>query len=246
MKMKTTGALLLSLSALLMANSASAAVAFTDPLTASWGWERGDAETSTAWWSVIADDAGTTAFDIDSSPDITDSGFGYSELVANNSGAFVTGGGLGGNVYSFSDTPDWSLDVGTDYTLGAGTVDVYLQLKVLGTLLDFNTVELGGFGYTTADTVYSGSAGGPFGGAEEEYIFSWIGIDAADAYSLAWLALGSSMSLDEISIDIGNFAAATVIIDPPSEVPVPAALFMFGPALLGFMGLRRKTKNTVA
>ena len=31
-----------------------------------------------------------------------------------------------------------------------------------------------------------------------------------------------------------------------SNVPVPAALFMFAPALLGFMGLRRKAKNSVA
>jgi hypothetical protein len=31
-----------------------------------------------------------------------------------------------------------------------------------------------------------------------------------------------------------------------SAVPVPAALFMFAPALLGFMGLRRKAKNSVA
>ncbi|PCJ31071.1 MAG: hypothetical protein COA90_07385 [Gammaproteobacteria bacterium] len=32
----------------------------------------------------------------------------------------------------------------------------------------------------------------------------------------------------------------------PSAVPVPAALFMFAPALLGFMGLRRKAKNIAA
>jgi len=31
-----------------------------------------------------------------------------------------------------------------------------------------------------------------------------------------------------------------------SAVPVPAAVFMFAPALLGFLGLRRKAKNTVA
>lgn len=29
----------------------------------------------------------------------------------------------------------------------------------------------------------------------------------------------------------------------PGQVPVPAALFMFAPALLGFLGLRRKTKT---
>ena len=31
-----------------------------------------------------------------------------------------------------------------------------------------------------------------------------------------------------------------------SEVPLPAALFMFAPALLGLMGFRRKNKNSVA
>jgi len=31
-----------------------------------------------------------------------------------------------------------------------------------------------------------------------------------------------------------------------SEVPIPAAAFMFAPALLGFLGFRRKAKNTVA
>jgi hypothetical protein len=30
---------------------------------------------------------------------------------------------------------------------------------------------------------------------------------------------------------------------PPSEVPVPAAAFLFAPALLGFLGLRRKAKQ---
>lgn len=32
----------------------------------------------------------------------------------------------------------------------------------------------------------------------------------------------------------------------PSAVPIPAALFMFVPALLGFLGLRRKVKSAVA
>lgn len=40
--------------------------------------------------------------------------------------------------------------------------------------------------------------------------------------------------------------AAAVAPPPPSEVPIPAAAFMFAPALLGFLGLRRKTKITTA
>jgi hypothetical protein len=256
-KTKLTGAVLLSLSALMSANTAFAAgaVAFQDPSTAAWGgWSIGDAETSHGYWDVIADDAGGTAFDIDSSPDNGDFNNSYTELVANNPGAFVTGGGLGGNVYSFSDTPDWTLDIGTDYTFAdAGTVTVALQMKVLGTLLDFSTVNLGGLGYDSAEVTYSGVAGGPFGGAEEEYLFVWEDVVASTAYSLNFAALGSSMSLDELQFDIGGYMADIVDpvdpidpIDPPSAVPVPAAVFMFAPALLGFMGLRRKVKNSVA
>jgi len=32
---------------------------------------------------------------------------------------------------------------------------------------------------------------------------------------------------------------------PVSDVPIPAAAFLFAPALLAFMGLRRKAKNSV-
>jgi len=51
-----------------------------------------------------------------------------------------------------------------------------------------------------------------------------------------------------------NFSQANVLYagieerdaPPIGAVPIPAAAFMFAPALLGFMGLRRKAKNTVA
>ena len=47
------------------------------------------------------------------------------------------------------------------------------------------------------------------------------------------------------SASLGNLvlgSAGSVV----SAVPIPAAAFLFAPALLGFMGLRRKAKNTVA
>jgi len=42
------------------------------------------------------------------------------------------------------------------------------------------------------------------------------------------------------------YAGIEEAIAPPPEVPIPAAAFMFAPALLGFLGLRRRAKNTVA
>jgi hypothetical protein len=51
-----------------------------------------------------------------------------------------------------------------------------------------------------------------------------------------------------------NFSQANVLYagieereaPPIGAVPIPAAAFLFAPALLGFMGLRRKAKNSVA
>lgn len=67
-----------------------------------------------------------------------------------------------------------------------------------------------------------------------KYSFSGLGTFAGimfrnnnDAQGLRFM----DMSYDTVSVN---------------EVPIPAASFMFAPALLGFMGLRRKAKNTVA
>lgn len=43
-----------------------------------------------------------------------------------------------------------------------------------------------------------------------------------------------------------NHLSGTISFNEVSAVPLPAAAFMFAPALLGFMGLRRKAKNSVA
>jgi len=46
----------------------------------------------------------------------------------------------------------------------------------------------------------------------------------------------------------GNFLHPSLRINTggTGEVPIPAAVFMFAPALLGFLGLRRRIRNTVA
>ncbi|KKN33814.1 hypothetical protein LCGC14_0800000 [marine sediment metagenome] len=57
----------------------------------------------------------------------------------------------------------------------------------------------------------------------------------------AWFSLGSE-SISQAMLNVnGEYCPPEV-----SEVPVPAAAFLFAPALLGFMGLRRKTKSTIA
>ncbi len=63
-----------------------------------------------------------------------------------------------------------------------------------------------------------------------QYLVTGTGTD-----TLQFSAVGESDSLG------GNLDSVSV-----SAVPLPAAAFLFAPALLGFMGLRRKAKNTIA
>lgn len=216
--------LILLASALLLSNAAMAApVAFQDPSSASWGgWSRGDANTSYIHWAHIDSLE-------DESPDVGNLGTTFAGLYANNSGAFLTGGGAGGNVYSFSDTPDFSIEFSTDYTTTKPAVTVALQLKVLGIDLDSSSVTLGGAAWDSTQTLFSGDAGGAFGGASKEYLFVWDNVTANTDYSIDFLAMGSSMSLDEASIDV-------------SAVPLPAAAWMFLTALTGLSVARRKNR----
>lgn len=63
-----------------------------------------------------------------------------------------------------------------------------------------------------------------------EFIVAGTGND-----KLTFTAIGTDDTLG------GSLDAVSV-----SAVPIPAAAFLFAPALLGFMGLRRKPKNSVA
>lgn len=223
---KKQGAMLLFFATLLTSNVANANVSFQDPNTASWGgWTRGDANTSFVHWAQI--DAL-----VDHSPDAGDLGTSYAVLAANNSGAFITGGGAGGNVYSFSDTPDFTTAIQTSYSAPTDLVTVALQLKILGTDLDTSSITLGNVAWDSSQTLFSGAAGGPFGGLEKEYLFIWNNVTADTVYELDFLATGSSMSLDEVSIDVGV-----------SAVPIPAAVWMFMTALSGLaVTSRRKAR----
>lgn len=63
-----------------------------------------------------------------------------------------------------------------------------------------------------------------------EYIVSGTGLDTL-AFEATGLNDSLGGSLDKISL---------------SSIPIPSAAFLFAPALLGFMGLRRKAKSAIA
>jgi len=94
--------------------------------------------------------------------------------------------------------------------------------------------------HSTAGTILT--AFGSSGSVLEQYTindlifggdFRGISRSTADIFSIG-------LSDNYVVLDDLTFGSSV------GEVPVPAALLMFAPALLGFMGLRRKAKNSVA
>ena len=79
----------------------------------------------------------------------------------------------------------------------------------------------------------------------ENFIFGprgsgFFGITSTSLFTEALLgdSAGNGGFLGYGYVDNFQYGAGT-----PGQVPIPAAAFMFAPALLGFMGLRRKAKN---
>jgi len=99
----------------------------------------------------------------------------------------------------------------------------------------FNKSATGGLSNIFIDgTNYSGPVHPSFDDLALSYIFN-----GSLSYARQSIAgLGVDTGLTENS---GSFSIAA-----PSAVPLPAAVWLFGPALLGFMGFRRKSVDTAA
>ena len=77
-------------------------------------------------------------------------------------------------------------------------------------------------------------------GADENGVITQVG-------GLAFASFLNVAGIDVGRFNFDNFSSiATIELTNVSAVPIPAAAFMFAPALLGFLGLRRKAKNSVA
>ncbi len=214
----------------------AASTAFEDPAGAAWGgWNRGDTGTVYAHWEEFDACVNAGGFCTplpDDVPDAGASGFDSATVITNNPGAFITGNGLGGNIYSFSDTPDFDVIIDPDSNHVSGPVTAALQVAVVGTDLDFSSILLNGQAFNSVTTLATGMAGGPFGGAVNEYLFLWSMLGSEAAYAFDLTALGSSMSLDALSVDIG-----------PAPVPIPAAVWLLGSGLLGLVTISRRNNK---
>ncbi len=187
-------------------------------------WTRGDTGTLYAEWDIF------DGYPLSTTPDIGSSNITSTTLTETTGTAFLTGGG---NIYGFSAATFFTLDVDSNAsgTQGnTGNQSINLQLRVLGTDIDTSSITLGG----TAGSVslLEEIPLGGFGGTQRDYLISWNSTQV-DNFAFAFNAASSHMSLDRLALDIGPSAAV-------SAVPVPAAAWLFGSALLGLAGVGRK------
>lgn len=231
-------------------NALAASTSFQSPNTASWGdWQRGDAGSLYVHWERF--DAflplGFPSALPDSTPDRARIGVKSATLIPNNPGAFITGSGAGGNVYSFGDINDFDVIVQAVDGFPLGPLTVALQVSVVGTDFDDASIKLNGARFTSKTVLATGSAAAPGGvggtgnGVDNEYLYLWQNVQrvsAAVPFFFDLRALGTSNSLDALAIDIGPRALLPVTPAPPdtpAPVPLPGALGLLALGLCSFV-----------
>lgn len=228
-------------------NAPAAATNFQSPATASWGgWQRGAAGTLYVHWEQFDSflPFGFPSALPDATPDRGNVGARSAVLIPNNPGAFVTGGGAGGNIYSFGDINDFDVIVRPVDGFPLGPVTVALQVSVLGVDFDDASIRLNGEAFSSKQVLSTGSSsapGGMGGGIDNDTLYLWQNVqrvNAAVPFFFDLRALGTSNSLDALAIDIGPWAAPPGTPTPPSTpapVPLPAPLGLFAAGLTAFV-----------
>jgi hypothetical protein len=191
-------------------------------------WDAGFSYTGSvnAEWNVFTDDANPNI--IDNTPEVVNVG-GATHSVAELTGtAFLTSGG---NIYSPSAPTAFTYNVGS---LSAGTSDVYLRISSVG---EFDTTLNQSFtGFTlngvagTYTQLFNEAITGGFGGNEVEALVSWLGVTHSGSLAIAFNAVGSSVSLDQLSLDV-------------AAVPLPAAVYLMGSGLVGIAAMARRKQR---
>lgn len=209
----------------------AAGYGFDTPSEAAWGgWDRGDTGTLYAEWDTFVDSSypGTRT----AAPDVGSAGTSNANL-AWNSGTFVAGSG---NLYSFSVVENFvaSLSGST-----SGATRAVLQFETWGVEANYSSILLNGEAPTyTAQTYYDPAYDSSFGAvALVQYLAFWDLPTAAASYQFTFASAEPSLSLGQVAIDIGPLTTSG---GPISNVPLPAAVWMFGTGLMSLLYANRR------
>ncbi len=84
--------------------------------------------------------------------------------------------------------------------------------------------------------------GSPFLPFESSYTSHWTYFGEADVYSpyTEWKAIGTTLLGNVSSIHLGRYGPISYAIFTPTSVPIPTAVWLLTPALLGLLGFKRK------
>lgn len=174
-----------------------------------------------------------------SAPD--DEGSGQGTLISNNTYSLFTGGGYGGNIYSWVGPASFTATL-----TGTGNVgdvfDVYVRMSTVG-LLPTTTMTLNGVAATSSVLYYNTQGyiadeqGNLQPSAEQEVYWLWENVSSASLYSFVWSNTLAHVSLDQIQL-------ATVLVTPPLPVPEPSAYAMLALGLGVLAAARRRTRQS--
>lgn len=201
------------------------------------GWTRGVTPGSLyAEWNIFNDNIPGGNIQ-DTTPDVANFGGGTYRLEELTGAAFLTSGG---NIYSPVAPTAFELTVGNMGGAPSDIRDVYLRLGSVGAFdtamnRSFTNFLLNGTSGTYS-LLYNETVVGGFGGNEVEALVSWLGVPNASSFRLTWNAVGSSVSLDQLSIDIGPGRS-------PAPIPVPGAVYLFGSGIIGLATMARRKRQ---
>jgi hypothetical protein len=184
-----------------------------------------------AEWNIF-NDTGAAAGIQDNTPDVSLIGSGSYQVAELTTAGFLTGG----NIYHFSVPTAFNVSASG---LGAGTSDVSLRVASLGNFSTTLNQALTGFTLNGVAGTYTElfREVGTFGtdtSYEIEALVTWLGVTHTGSLAIAFNAIGSSVSLDQLSLDVGAVA----------PVPLPAAVYLMASGLVGIAAMARRRLRT--
>ncbi|MEM6365984.1 MAG: PEP-CTERM sorting domain-containing protein [Planctomycetota bacterium] len=189
------------------------------------GWDDGETGSISAHWLQFAGGAPVGGFSPpipDQGPDLASFGSGAnSGLTSLTPSAFVTGGGLGGNIYSFASATSFAIGLDASDLAGPFT-RVVAQFETSGNLLDLDSVLLNGTAASVSGVTSLNAGSSAFGGQDATFMAIWdlAGIGTV-ADEITFSSAVSSMSLESVRID--GFSQSSAFVTP-TAIPEPSSL----------------------